>query len=243
MLRLICALDDLQAMNEGQVGELLAAGSRRTRDEYRRFLESADLISRTHDNWQARSGLRGLSAALRNERVEDVREALRKVPSFASFAAEVEQVEIGRVLDLSGVGRGKATYRILGEMTLLCAGGYPTPARPEAAAFAPIAAHRFTELDGGEGLVATGAWLESLIQKDGIHPEVARRRLDEASARGFLRRVTEGSTRQVRFRDRVVHVLRVHSGVPVATPIHLYRGDYLIPGKGSVSLRVEASTS
>lgn len=242
MLRLICALDDLQTMSEAQVGELLAAGSGRTRDEYRRFLESADLISRTHDNWEARPGLRAFSAALRNERVDEFRDALRKVPSFASFAAQVEQAEIGRVLDLSRVGRGKATYRILGEMTLLCAGDYPTPARPDAAAFAPTAVHRFAQLDGGEGLVPTGDWLESLIQKDGIHPEVARRRLDEASAQGFLRRVTEGSTTQVRFRDRVVHVLRVHSGAPVATPVHLYRGDYLIPGKGSVSLRIEGST-
>ena len=198
MLRLICALDDDQTMSDAQVAALLAAGSRRTTDEYRRFLESGELISGTR--------------------------------------------EIGGVLDLSDVGRGKSTYRILGEITLLCAGLYPTPARPDAAAFASTAIHRFLELDRGEGLVLTGAWLESLIQNDGIHPEVARRRLDEASERGLLRRITEGSTTQVRFRDRVVHVLRLHAGQPIAMPVHLYQGDYLIPGKGSVSLRIEGST-
>ena len=242
MLRLICALDDDQTMSDAQVAALLAAGSRRTTDEYRRFLESGELISGTRDNWEARPGIRALSAALRNERVDELRDLLQRAPSFAAFAAQVDQAEIGGVLDLSDVGRGKSTYRILGEITLLCAGLYPTPARPDAAAFASTAIHRFLELDRGEGLVLTGAWLESLIQNDGIHSEVARRRLDEASERGLLRRITEGSTTQVRFRDRVVHVLRLHAGQPIAMPVHLYQGDYLIPGKGSVSLRIEGST-
>ena len=242
MLRLICALDDEQTMSDAQVAAQLATGSRRTRDEYRRFLESGELISGTRDNWEATPGIRTLSAALRNERVDEFRDALRQVPSFAAFAARVEQAEIGRVLDLSDVGRGRSTYRLLGEITLLCAGLYPTPARPDAAAFASTAVHRFLELDDGEGLVLAGAWLESLIQNDGIHPEVARRRLDEASERGLLRRITEGSTTQVRFRDHVVHVLRVPAGEPIAMPVRLYQGDYLIPGKGSVSLRIEDST-
>ena len=242
MLRLICALDDNQTMSDAQILELLGAGSRRTVDEYRRFLQSADLISCTREGWQARSPLQALSAALRNERVDEVREALRKAPSFAEFATRVAQAEIGRALDLSDMARGRTTYRILGEMTLSCAGLYPTPATPDAAAFAPIAFNRFSELDGGDGLVPTGAWLEALIQKDGIHPEVARRRLHEASAKGLLRRATEGSTTQVRFRDRVVHVLRLDAGEPVVTPVRLYQGDYLIPGKGSVSLRIEDLT-
>ncbi len=242
MLRLICALDDDQTMSEARIVELLGVGSRRTSDEYRRFLESAHLIHCTREGWQAKPALQMLSAALRNERMDEFRNTLRKAPSFAEFAARVEQAEIGRVLDLSDMGRGRTTCQVLGEMTLLCAGLYPTPAMPDAAAFAPIAFNRFSELDGGDGLVSTGAWLESLIQKDGIHPEIARRRLDEASAKGLLRRATEGSTTQVRFRDRVVHVLRLDAGDPIVVPVHLYQGDYLIPGKGSVSLHIEDPT-
>ena len=248
LLRLICALDDDQEMSELRVMELLGARSPRGGGEYRLFLSSAGLVSVTNGNWKAEPPIQPLSAALRNERVEELRDALLEAPSFSSFAAHVGQSKVGHSLDLPGiVARGANNYRILGEITLMCAlvrteGLYPTPAAPDAATFAHIALDRFSELDRGDGLVATGAWLESLIRKDGIHPEVAQRRLDEASTKGLLRRSTEGSTTQVRFDDHVVHVLRTDAGLPVVTPIHLYRGDYLIPGKGSTSLRIEGST-
>ena len=248
LLRLICALDDEQEMGEPRVMELLGVRSSRSRDEYRRFLSSADLVSVTDGNWKAEPPIQPLSAALRNRRTEELRDVLLNAPSFSTFAAHIGQSEVGSALDLSGVvARGTNNYRILGEITLLCAlvrteGVYPTPTTPDAATFARTALDRFTELDRGEGLIATGAWLESLIRNDGIHPEIARRRLDEASTKGLLRRSTEGSTTQIRFDDHVVHVLRTDSGMPIVTPIHLYRGDYLIPGKGSTSLRIEGPT-
>lgn len=248
LFRLICALDDEEEMSEPRVMELLGVRSPRGGSEYRRFLSSADLVSVTDGNWKAEPPIQPLSAALRNERTEELRDVLLNAPSFSTFAAHIGQSEVGSALDLSGVvARGTNNYRILGEITLLCAlvrteGVYPTPTTPDAATFARTALDRFTELDRGEGLIATGAWLESLIRNDGIHPEIARRRLDEASTKGLLRRSTEGSTTQIRFDDHVVHVLRTDSGMPVVTPIHLYRGDYLIPGKGSTSLRIEGPT-
>ena len=248
LFRLICALDDEEEMSEPRVMELLGVRSPRGGSEYRRFLSSADLVSVTDGNWKAEPPIQPLSAALRNERTEELRDVLLNAPSFSTFAAHIGQSEVGSALDLSGVvARGTNNYRILGEITLLCAlvrteGVYPTPTTPDAATFARTALDRFTELDRGEGLIVTGAWLESLIRNDGIHPEIARRRLDEASTKGLLRRSTEGSTTQIRFDDHVVHVLRTDSGMPVVTPIHLYRGDYLIPGKGSTSLRIEGPT-
>lgn len=248
LFRLICALDDEEEMSEPRVMELLGVRSPRGGSEYRRFLSSADLVSVTDGNWKAEPPIQPLSAALRNERTEELRDVLLNAPSFSTFAAHIGQSEVGSALDLSGVvARGTNNYRILGEITLLCAlvrteGVYPTPTTPDAATFARTALDRFTELDRGEGLIVTGAWLESLIRNDGIHPEIARRRLDEASTKGLLRRSTEGSTTQIRFDDHVVHVLRTDSGMPIVTPIHLYRGDYLIPGKGSTSLRIEGPT-
>ena len=248
LFRLICALDDEQEMGEPRVMELLGVRSPRGGGEYRRFLSSANLVSVANGNWKAEPPIQPLSAALRNERTEELRDLLLNAPSFSTFAAHIGQSEIGSVLDLSGVvARGTSNYRILGEITLLCAlvrteGVYPTPTTPDAATFARVALDRFTELDRGEGLIATGAWLESLIRNDGIHPEIARRRLDEASTKGLLRRSTEGSTTQIRFDDHVVHVLRTDAGMPFVKPIHLYRGDYLIPGKGSTSLRIEGPT-
>ncbi len=242
IIRLICMLDDRVEMTGPEVAEVLE--TRRGGDEYRRFLESAGLVSVMNGTWRAEGHLQGLSAALRHERVDEVRKILLTAPSFAAFSERVRKLSVGQTLHISTMGRGKFTYRVLGEMTLICASGsnadiFPTPTVPDAAAFARIALSRFSGLDGGDGLVATGAWLESLISHDGIHPEIARRRLQEAGERGFLRRSTEGSTTQMRFDDRIVHVLRTRSGWPVVEPVHLYRGDYLIPGKGSVSLRIE----
>ena len=244
LLKLICALDDEQELSLPRVMQLLETRNPRGGPEYRRFLSSANLVSVVDGRWRAEPSIGPVSAALRNERIGELRDALRPVPSFAAFADRIERSPVGRVVDLSYLGRATTTYRTLGEITLLCAlvrgeGVYPTLAAPQAEAFAQVARGRFSELDRGDGLVSAGAWLESLIREDGIHPERARRLLDEASDRGFLRRFTEGSTLQVRFDDHVVHVLRSDSGEPVVTPVHLYRGDYLIPGKASASLRIE----
>ena len=244
LFRLICALDDHQVMNVEEVGEALGIKSRRGSEEYQRFLLSTKLISIEGQVWQAGSQLGKLAAALRNERTVEIHDVLCTAASYAAFASLIAELEIGQTLEHSRLGRGTPTYRTLGEITLLCAGVqgegiYPTPRILSAAEFALLALSRYGELEGGDGLVAAGAWLESLVRKDGIHPELARRRLDEASRNGLLRRSTEGSTMQVRHDDHILHVLRSESQVPSVVPIHLYRGDYLIPGKASVSLRLE----
>ena len=241
LFHLICALDDSQVLNEEEVVEALGVlGS----SEYRRFLLSAGLISLEDQAWYAKPLLGKLSAALRNERIEEIHDALLAAPSYAAFAAQIARLEVGQTLEDSLLGRGISTYRTLGEITLKCVdvqgeGIYPTPMTPNAAEFASLALDRYAELEGGDGLVATGAWLEVLIRKDGIHPEVARLRLDEASEKGLLRRSTEGSTIQIGHDRHVLHVLRLEAELPSVSTIYLYRGDYLISGKSSVSLRVE----
>ena len=243
LLRLICSLDDNQRLDGLQVAALLDVRSSRSVDEYRRFLLAAGLLEIDDDSWVAEASVRRLSVALRNENTAALREALLEAPSFAAFDAHLAKSTVGHAVDMSHLSRSAATYRTLGELTLTCAsvGGdvFVTPARPEPALFSQIALRRFRELDGGDGLVATGRWLESLIRHDGVHPEVARRDLERASEEGLLRRSTEGSTMQTDFDSHVVHVLRVEAGTPVAVPVHLYRGDYLVPGKASVSLRIE----
>ena len=243
LLRLVCELDDNKVLDSVQAGELIGVRSK-TAGEYRRFLASAGLIETEDDRWVATPSVRVLSAALRNENAAALREALMIAPSFAAFHTLVAQSVPGRVIDVSNLSRSVATYRTLGEMALICAAVgrdlFATPAKPAPDAFAQIALQRFRELDRGDGLVAAGRWLETLIQHDGIHPEVSREALEQASDAGLLRRVTEGSTIQTAFDNHVVHVLRTDSnGIPVAAPVRLYRGDYLIPGRASVSLRIE----
>lgn len=244
LLRLICAVDDAQELDRAHVAALLKVGNSRGVDEYRRFLHSADLVEIDGDRWMAAPRVRVLSAELRNENADALRKALERAPSFAAFEAHVAQSEVGRPIDMSDLSRGSTTYRMLGELTLICAtvgrDVYATPIRPEPGPFARTALRRFRGLDRSDGLVVAGRWLESLIQHDGIHPEVARRALEQANEEGLLRRYTEGSTMQTGFDNHVVHVLRTDAdGMPVALPVHLYRGDYLIPGKASVSLRIE----
>ena len=245
LFRLVCALDDRVEMSVPQIEEVLGSKA----NEYGRFLQSGDLVHSATGGWTAGERIPFLAAALRNERVEEVREALLEVPSFSAFADRISGHARGEPLATKDLGRGSTTYRVLGEVTLICAAVsrsriYATPNVPSPEEFSPIARQRFTSLDReGSGLVATGEWLEALIQEDGIHPEVARRQLDAASEAGLIRRSTEGSTTQLRFRDRVMHVLRTQSGEPVIEQVFLYRGDYLIPGKASVSLRIEDPTS
>ena len=242
LLRLVCVLDDHQELTQASVMGQLGVSSSRTLSEYRRFLESAKLVEVVRDRWQAQPPTRVLSAALRDRDVSSIRDSLRAAPSFNWFIEQVEQTEVGEAVDMSDMTRAISSYRMLGEITRLCAlfekEVYPTPNKPDVSTFATIALDRYRELAPDNGLVPTGAWLESLIHNDGIHPEVARLLLESASEEGLLQRVTEGSTLQTRFDDRVVHVLRVESGLPVVEKVYLYRGDYLVPGKAGVSLRI-----
>ena len=244
LLQLICALDDRQVLDATQVAALLKVRDARSAGDYRRFLFSAGLLDMDGDRWAATTSLQSLSAGLRNEDAVTLYDALVQAPSFAAFHARVAQSKVGHPIDMSDLSRSATTYRMLGELALICASVgkdvYATAARPAAGPFSQIALQRFRGLDSGDGLVATGRWLESLIQHDGIHPEVARRALEQANEAGLLRRSTEGSTTQTAFDTHVVHVLRKNAdGMPFAMPVHLYRGDYLIPGQASVSLRIE----
>ncbi len=248
LLRLVCFLDDEQAMPESKVLAFLGLGGASGISGYRRFLEPSALVRIANGMWCATSGTQSLAAALRNERLDDLFAALRDVPSFNSFVRSVSVLSVGQPLDSSVLKRGSSNYRILGEIIRICVplqgvGVLSTPSRPDAAAFANIALRRFSDIARGEDYVAAGTWLEALIREDGIHPEVARELLDEASGQGLLNRYTEGSTPQVRRGDQKFHALRVRSGMPVVEEIHLHRGDYLIPGKGSVSLRIEQAIS
>jgi hypothetical protein len=244
LLGLIDTLDNSQTMSEESIVDALGARNRDGIEEYRRFLMSAGLISVQDRKWTVTQALQSLAVALRNEDVDDLRRVLLAVPSYEIFFRRVTATGVGNVWDPSEFRRSANTYRTLGEITRICApisdeGVYPTPNVPDPEAFAPIAIQRFRALDQGDGLIATGTWLEDLIRKDGIHPEIARVRLNDASARKLLHRSTEGSTTDVRFDNHTIQVLRVSAGKPFVATVHLYRGDYLISGKSSTSLHIE----
>ena len=103
-----------------------------------------------------------------------------------------------------------------------------------------MALRRFEQLSPSDGIVSVGQWLEALVRYDGVHPIHARDALQEADAAGLLRRSTEGSTTDTRHDDHTLRVLRMSEGRPLVETVHLYRGDFLIPGRASSSLRLQA---
>ena len=248
LLALIDLLDNERSVAEDSVISAVGARNRDGIDEYRRFLLSGGLIQVENRTWTATKAVQNISIALRNEDVSALRSLLLAVPSYQLFSRRISETAVGAVWDPKEFKRSVTTYRTLGEITQICApitgeGVYPTPAEPDLSSFVPIAVERFQSLAKGEDLVATGAWFEELIRKDGIHPAIARVRLNDASARKFLTRSTEGSTTDIRLDNHVIQVLRLQAGKPMIAAIHLYRGDYLIPGKSSTSLRIQESHS
>jgi hypothetical protein len=244
LFKLVDALDDQQAMTEDEVIKLVGARNAAGIEEYRRFLISASAVLAEAGEWRATDTTTQLAIALRSEDIPAVRYILGSAPSYAAIEQSMRDVPVGQPWDPTPFKRAATTYTSLADVTLLgCPiageGFYPTPNSPSVDEFASIALRRFNEIASGDQLAATGAWLEALVKSDGIHPEVARARLNDASARGLLRRLTEGSTTEVRFDNHAFQALRVRQGAPVVETVHLYRGDYLIPGKSSTSLRIE----
>jgi len=185
LFSLVDALDNDQALSEEKVVDIVNARSREGIEEYRRFLKSGSLVSVLNQSWNATPQLQELAISLRNENIDGAKAILLATPSFGSFARHVSNTLVGTKVNQDSFGRAITTYRTLGEAMLLCAeiegeGIYSTPNSPDAEHFAPIALQRFRNLDNGDGLVATGEWFESLIRKDGIHPEIARQRLNDA---------------------------------------------------------------
>lgn len=248
LIELIFLLDDSQELSLKNVMAVLRTSSMRGSIEYRRFLRSAGLASVDDVKWSATDRLTKLSAALRNERISDLRELLSYSPSFKRFRHVVNVTSVGSVISTVHFQRAAKTYTVLGEISHIVAsvgntGVFPTPTLPDTHSFARIALERFSELDDGDGLVSAGKWLESLVRINGIHPEIARLRLSAASEEGSLFRSTEGSTAQLRNSNHNIHVLRIVNGIPKVRRINLYRGDYLVEGKGSVSLRIKDAES
>jgi PAS domain S-box-containing protein len=104
--------------------------------------------------------------------------------------------------------------------------------------FSSVALESYIRIGKGEEYVLTGQWLETLARDYGVHPVTARNRLDEAYRAGYLERYTEGATPDTRFEKHVMSYLDIDKGVPVVKKVRLYHGDFIIPERASVSIRI-----
>ena len=100
LFRLVCALDDRVEMAISQIEELLGSKA----NEYGRFLQSGGFVDSAGGVWTAGERIPFLSAALRNERVEEVREALLEVPSYGAFADRLRDLAPGESLATKELG-------------------------------------------------------------------------------------------------------------------------------------------
>ena len=244
LIRLVDRLEMQQELALGDVMEILGVRTPNGLTDYRRFLQSGGAVVCEDKGWTATPSLSSLAIALRNADIAAVRAALGNFPSYAAFAQAVRQQPIGVPIDPGPLGRAAATLAAWGEITELGThvhgtGFCGTPTTPTDGEFADIAIAAFEEVRADDGWGATGRWLEQLVMRNGVHPNVTRLRVQTAGASGLIRVVTEGSTTETQYDSHVMRVLEVRDGVPVVKTEYLYRGDLLIPGKSSSSVRIE----
>ena len=244
LFRLIEELDRQQTVSEARVMVIIDAQKTSGLADYRRFLQSGDAVTFDGDNWHAKPPIRAISTALANADAEALAQALQVFPAFMSLRDMLAQAAIGEPVPMREIyKRAEATFVMLAEVTMLGApvsgkGFFQTLTRPSDEEFAQHAIQAFSTLPKEGGWASSGQWLEELIEHHGIHPLVSRRRLDSASERGLIGRYFEGSTTDVKMDRHVIRVLSTSEGVPQLKTDYLYRGDFLMPGRGSSSLRI-----
>ena len=243
MLKLMIGLRTASSMSYEEGMAIVRVGDK-TFSEYRRFLVAGHFALRSGDALEKTAALDAFLEAIRRKSYGDIYAHLKKVPSFADFANALKP--FAPLTDGQKKIRSGAfpTYCTLVE---LCAAGvrlgqegiYATPIRPTARDFARLAVDAYRQTRGGDDYTLTGAWLEHLIRVDGIHPVRARCCLDEAHRKGYLRRFFEGSTPEMRHGNKNVAVLQNGGTGPMIRIVNLYHGDFLMPGRATVSLRVQ----
>lgn len=244
LLSLVDRLDADQELPVSDVMEVLGVRTASGLKDYRRFLESGGAIAVDSKTWSAARPLSALAVALRNLDIVSIRKVLHGFPSYATLMRGIKGQPIGAPMDWAAFGRAGATLGAWAELTELGApvhgsGFFVTPAMPDDDDFAAIAVAAYEKIRGDGQWVATGRWLEQLIVEHGIHPNNARVRVHTASGAGVIRAITEGSTTEMQYESHTVRVLDVADGVPIVRIEYLYRGDFLIPGKSSSSVRIE----
>ena len=168
---------------------------------------------------------------------------LSLVPSFKRF---LTNVEVGSPLTQGDSEISATAFRSYCALAEMCCAGvrfvdagiYPTPENPVPEHFSRPALEAYDTVRQGEDYALTGAWLDEMTKRFGIHPVRARQRLAEAHQSGHIRRYVEGSTPETRYGNRNLHVLSFDGGVPKVRNVNLYHGDFLMPGRAAVSIRL-----
>ena len=243
MLNLMVELDQRSSVTDEEAMAWVGVKSVSGYGEYYNFLLAGDFAKRTDGILTKGGKLSDLLVALRSAEFDRIAELLSSVTSFANFTS---MLEVGNPMS-EGATRLRndafRTYCRLAEiackgMRIFEDGVYATPYNPTPTEFVDSAIQAYEAVRAGEAFALTGAWLEQLATRFGIHPVRARQRLAEASQSGYLRRFFEGSTPETRFENRNIHIVVPERGRPIVRTVNLYHGDFLIAGRASVSIKL-----
>ena len=243
MFRLVRNLNEIGTLSDQKGMELIKVGSSVAYAKYRNFLTAGNFAIRRRDRIDKTDSMELLYSGLTSADYISVRSQLANVSSFGQF---LERLQVGSRIDQDASELRRDVYRTYCNLAEICCAGvrladkgiFGTPNNPSVAKFAVQALDAYESVRGGEAFALTGLWLEELITKFGIHPVQARQRLVEGHQGGYIRRYFEGSTPDTRFENRNLQVVIYEHGEIIVRTTNLYHGDFLMPGRASVSLKL-----
>jgi len=240
MFLLIEKLSSAGSLTPDEVLQALSLGSGGQTEDYRNFLLAGEFIEGS-EVMKATPALKDLVAALKKGNFETALALFKRVPSFAGFVDFL----LGARPDNPIARRALAPYTGLAEV--LCIGfavpdkrTFGTPNRPSPEEFTEWAFRVYEKIAGAsDDYVLTGLWLEGLVREAGIHPIISRKLLEESRAKELLQRFTEGSTPETGYQNHTLYVLDTAQGGLNVRKLGIFEGDFLLPGKSSVSIRLK----
>ena len=243
MIDLMAALDQHAALYDVAGMEAAHVNKRVSYEQYWRFLCAGGFAVTTGAELQKTDRLSSLIRSMIDRAFDEMRELLSWVPSFGDF---LTRIAVASPLTQDDSKIRTTAFRPYCALAELCCAGvrfadagiYATPENPTPEHFSRPALEAYDTVRQGEDYALTGAWLDEMTKRFGIHPVRARQRLAEAHQSGHIRRYVEGSTPETRYGNRNLHVLSFDGGVPKVRNVNLYHGDFLMPGRAAVSIRL-----
>jgi hypothetical protein len=245
MIDLVLAFERKERIADREAMRLVGLETAKRYQDFRNFLLAGQFAERTNEGLLKLPVMDELIHAIKGRDLYSLKVLCSRVPSVLAF---LQELAIGRPVTpetVTSIARGAfPTYVSLAEvfcgaLDIPREGAFGTPNSPPPSEFAPMALDAYRRLKGGEEYVLIGKWMEELARRFGVHPIRARERLNEAREARLLERYTEGSTPETQFERHNMAVLELHKGTPSVRTLNLYHGDFLIPGKASVSIRLE----
>jgi hypothetical protein len=224
-------------------------------DSYRRyksFLESGNFVDIHGESITAREVLREFWQALADKNLQTLRLCLLQVPSFKilyDFLRDNRFMKFSQK-DFRGwpmSATALPSYLSVGEAVCAWQGIYQKGVtitdqyEMSLPNFAEIAVEAYQKLSTEDETewVLTGKWLEALALEHAIHPMVTKALLEKAKDENLLQVYAEGSTPDTRFENHTLQLLSSVDGSPKLARMHLYHGDFLIPGTSSVRVKLQ----